>query len=121
MSEKFVFHGQTTFIDKPRETVIQNFQNTYIGTGDTEIDKINTELKSLIELIFSSKDLSKEDKEETVQAVHAVADQVKEQKGSKLTLKGTLQAIKDVVTTASDIAGPAAGIITTILKLIGLI
>jgi hypothetical protein len=120
MNEKFVFHGQTTFIDSPRDTVIQNFQNTYIVGDGSDRDKINSEIKKLVDLILDSKDLPKEDKEEAVQALHDVAEQVKEQKGSKLTVKGTLQAIQDVVSKAADIANPALGIITTVLKLLGI-
>ena len=55
MKEKFVFHGQTTFIDQPRETIIQNFQNQFIGS-DPESDEVNLELKKLVELILKSSD-----------------------------------------------------------------
>lgn len=120
MKEKFVFHGQTTFVDAPRDTVIQNFQNTCIVGDGSDRDKINSEIKELIHLILDSKDLSREGKEETVQALHTVAEQVKEHKGSKLTLKGALQAVQEVVSKAADIATPALGIITTVLKLLGL-
>jgi hypothetical protein len=119
MSEHFIFHGQTTFIDKPRDTVIQNFQNTYITGDGSDRDKINTELKKLVELILSSRELSNPAKAETVEAVHSVAAQVTEQKANKLTLKGTLQAIREVVSKAADIAVPAIGIFTTLAKLLG--
>lgn len=120
MSEKFVFHGQTTFIDQPRDTVIQNFQNTYVAGDNSDRDKVNLEIKKLVDLILSSNDLPKEEKEETVQALHSVAEQVKEQKGGKLTLKGTLKAVQEIVTKAADIAVPAVGIVTVVLKLLGL-
>ncbi len=120
MSEKFIFHGQTTFIDKPKDTVIQNFQNTYIAGDNSESDKVNLEIKRLIDLILDSKNIPNEEKQETVQALYSVAEQVKEQKGNKLTLKGTLKAIEEIVSKATDIAVPAIGIITTVLKLLGL-
>ena len=120
MSEDFVFHGQTTFINKPKDTVIQNFQNTYIAGDNSDRDKINLEIKKLVDLILSSKDVPKEDKEETVQALHSVAEQVKEQKGSKLSIKSTLKAVQEIVTKAADIAVPALGIITIVFKLLGL-
>jgi hypothetical protein len=120
MSEKFVFHGQTTFIDKPRDTVIQNFQNSYITGDNSDRDKINQEIIKLLELILSSKNLPKDEKEETIQAIHTVAEQVKEQKGNKLTIKGTLKVVQEIVTKAADIAVPALGTITTVMKLLGL-
>ena len=119
--ERFYFRGeQTTFINKPKDTVIQDFQNRYITGDGSDRDKANAELKKLVELILSSQELPKEEKEESVQAVHEVAEQVKDQKGSKLILKGTLQAVKEVVSKASDIAVPALSIISTVLKLLAL-
>ncbi len=120
MTEKFIFHGQTTFIDRPRDTVIQNFQNTYITGDGSDRDKINSEIKELVDLILKSKDLPKEDKEETVQALHDVAENIKEQKGNKLTIKSTLTAIQEIVKKAADIAVPALGIIETVMKLLGM-
>jgi hypothetical protein len=119
MHEKFVFHGQTTFIDKPRDTVIQNFQNTYLSGDGSDKDKACAQIKDLIELVLSSRDLPPDDKEEAVQALHSVAEQVKEQKGSRLSLKGTLHATAEVISKAADIAAPALGIITAVLKLLG--
>ncbi len=57
MSEKFVFHGQTTFIDQPKDSVIQNFQNTYIAGDNADTDQVNKEIKRLLELILNSQDL----------------------------------------------------------------
>ncbi len=92
MSEKFVFHGQTTFIDQPKDSVIQNFQNTYIAGDNADTDQVNKEIKRLLELILNSQDLPKEEKEETVQALHTIAEQIKEQKGSKLGIKGNAKS-----------------------------
>jgi hypothetical protein len=36
MSDQFIFHGQTTFIDKPLNSVIQNFQNSYISGDNSD-------------------------------------------------------------------------------------
>jgi hypothetical protein len=118
--EQFIFEGQTTFINKPRETVIRDFQNTYLRGDGSSADEINTQLEKLIELSLSSKDLPDADREETVQAIHAVAEQVRDDKVSRLSLKGTLEAVQGVVSKAADIAGPAIVIIGTVLKLAGL-
>ena len=120
MPDRFVFHGQTTFVNQPRDTVIKNFQNSYITGDGSDKDKANAELKKLVELILTSQELPKEEKEESLQAVHEVAEQVKDNKGTKLTLKGSLQAVKEVVSKASDIAVPALDIISTVLKLLAI-
>ena len=120
MSNEYNFHGSTTFIDKPSETIIQNFQNNYLTHDNSDKDKINTELIKLVKLVLTSKSISDVEKNETVEAIDSIASKVKEEKANKLTVKGTLQAIKDVVSKASDIAIPAMGIITTVMKLMGL-
>lgn len=120
MTEKFIFHGQTTFIDKPHDTVIQNFQNTYVVGDNSDRDKVNSEIKELVRLILNSKDLPRDDKEETVKALHAVAEQVKDEKATKLTIKGTLQAVQEIISKSTDIAVPALVIIKSVLKLLGM-
>ncbi len=120
MADKFIFRGQTTFIDKPSNSVIQNFQNSYIAGDGSSIDAINSELLKLVKLVLQSKDLPSDAKDEASKAIHLVAEQVKEKKGVKLTFKGSLQAIKEVVSKAADIAVPSLGIIKTIMKLLGL-
>jgi hypothetical protein len=118
--EKFVFQGQTTFINRPANTVIHDFQNNYIRGDGSTADQINLELKRLIELSLTSGDLPDNDKEEVVEAIHSVAGQVREGKANRITLKGTLEAIQSIVAKAADVAGPAIAIITTVLKLAGI-
>ncbi len=117
--ENFEFHGQTTFINKPSKTIIQNFQNNYLQGDGSEADQINRNLKNLIELTLDSKDLPDEDKEEVVGAAHAVAEQVRDKKANNITLRGTLEAMKTTVVKAADIAAPAIAIIEAILKIAG--
>lgn len=120
MSDKFIFHGQTTFIDKPRDTVIQNFQNTYIaGDGSTK-DKVNSEIGRLVELVFKTEDLPNEEKEEIAQALHSLASQIKEEKANRFSLKGTLEAVQNTVSKTADIATPAISIFSSIFELLGL-
>ena len=120
MSEEFKFHGQTTFINKPRDTVVQDFQNTYVSGDGSDRDKANKEIAKLIDLVLQSRNLPDEDKEDTTQALHSVADQVKEDKVNKLTVKGTLEAVKEIVSKGADITVPAYGLINTVLRLLGL-
>lgn len=119
MADQFTFYGQTTFIDKPLNSVIQNFQNSYISGDGSDRDKVNAELADLIKLVLSSKSMSDSTKEEIVESVHSVAEQVKEQKVNRLTVKGILEAIKESVSKTADVAAPALAIIATVLKLLG--
>jgi hypothetical protein len=117
---KFIIHGdRITFINQPSNTVIRDFQNTYMRGDGSTADQINAELKRLVELSLSSRDLPDDDKEGVVQAVHAIAEQVRDDKVTRLTFKGTLKEIKAIVVKASDIAGPALTIIAAVLKLAG--
>lgn len=118
--EKFEFHGQTTYINRPSNTVIHDFQNNYMRGDGSTVDQINSELKRLIELSLSSGELPEDDKEEVVAAIHSVAGQVRDGKANRLTLKGTLEAIQSIVGKAADVAGPAVTIIATVLKLAGI-
>jgi hypothetical protein len=117
--EKFEFHGQTTFINRPSKTIIQNFLNNYLQGDGSQADQINKNLQHLIELTLDSKDLPDEAKEEVVGTAHAVAEQVRDKKANKLTLRGTLEAIRATVVKAADIAAPAVAIIEAILKIAG--
>ena len=83
-------------------------------------EKTNSEISKLIKLVQDSKNLSDENKEDATQALNSIADQVKENKANKLTLKGTLTAVQDVVSKAADIAGPGLAIVSTVFKLLGL-
>lgn len=117
--EKFEFHGQTTFINKPSNTLIQDFQNRYLQGDGSRADQINENLRRLVELTLNSKDLPDEAKEEVVGAAHAVAEQVRDKKANAITLRGTLEAIKTTVVKAADIATPSIAIIEAILKIAG--
>lgn len=118
--DEFVFRGQTTFINRPSRTVVQNFQNTYLRGDGSTADRINAEFTKLGELCLGSRELPEGDKEEVVGAIHAVAEQVRDDKSNRLTLQGTLQAIETIVSRAADVADPALAIITTIMALAGL-
>jgi hypothetical protein len=118
--EKFTFHGQTTYINRPLNTVIHDFQNTYVRGDGSAADQINSALARLVELSLASADLPGSDKDDVVEAIHGVAEQVRDGKASRLSLKGTLDAIQSIVAKAADVAGPAITIINTILKLAGL-
>jgi hypothetical protein len=116
-----IYGGQVgTIISNPQQAV-SDFQNTFITGSNPENDKINLQLKELLEIILGSNDLPDDDKEQAARAVQAVAKEVKEGKSqeNKLTIKGILEKVGDVVSKAADIAGPAIAIITAVMKFLG--
>lgn len=118
-NESYNFHGQTTFINKPINTVISDFQKEYVTGADGSEQGLLRSLQQIVELLLSSADLPDRDKEEAVAAVHAVARQVKDKSGSRFTVQGTLEALNSLVGKAADIATPAMALIATALKLAG--
>lgn len=119
--ESFVFHGQTTFINRPRDTVIRDFQNEYVKGDGSTADQINSQLGRLVELLLESRELPDAEKEEAVRAVDTLAAEVTAERASRFSLKGTLREIGEVVQGANDIAKPALGVISTVLKIAALV
>jgi hypothetical protein len=115
MGNIFNFHGQTTFIDKPKDTIIKDFQNQYITGDNQQANEINSNLLKLIEVILETKNISNEDKNSSVDALHRIATDVKDGKANKLTAKGTLKSIQEIVTKTSEVVSPAIAIIKTLL------
>jgi hypothetical protein len=68
VSENFYFQGaNTTFINRPKDTVIRDFQNSYgSGAGAGELGR-------LLELVLSSGSLGDRQREEAAAAVHELA------------------------------------------------
>lgn len=113
MNEKFVFNGQTTFVNQPISTIISNFQNTFVDENqDRQV--LFIELQKMIEVILRSVDAPAEEKEEMVEAAHEVARQISSGSGNRLTWRGMLDAIKDVATKVADIAVPVAQAVAAI-------
>lgn len=113
MSENFEFNGPTTFVNKPVDTVIQNFQNTYSTEGGQQ-------LADLLRLVLTSHDLSEADRQTAARLVSesAAAEQTGDapagdEQESRLTRVGAL------VSGAADIAGPAARIVESVSKILG--
>lgn len=108
MSENFEFHGPTTFVNKPVDTVIQDFQNTY--TTDA-----GQQLAALLRLILTSRDLPEADRTIAARLVGEVASS--KQAGDEP--KSRLAKIGDLVSGAADIAGPAARIVESVSMIVG--
>ena len=106
MSETFNFHGPTTFINRPVNSVIQDFQNAY-GTG-AEADQ----LRELLRLVLTSTALPEPDRTRAAAAVDEAARELPHGRG----ILDRLKVVSEIVARASDIAAPAADIIGRLIR-----
>ena len=74
MGDKFEFQGHTTFINKPRSTVIRDFQKHFVTGDNTDDDSVSSKLANLIRIALDSKDLPDAEKEEVVATLHTTAE-----------------------------------------------
>ncbi|MFD6995083.1 hypothetical protein ACFWA5_02115 [Streptomyces mirabilis] len=114
VSENFYFQGEnTTFINRPRETVIQDFQNTYssLPGGD--------ELTRLLQLILSSRDLSEADREEAAGTVHDLARLGTSTQPDVAAARTRMERLRELVTSSADIVQPALAIIASVATFFG--
>jgi hypothetical protein len=110
MSENFHFHGPTTFINRPVDTVIRDFQNTYGSSSDEAV-----QLRELLRLVLSSTALPEADRERAATAVHDAARELPQGRG----VVDRLKVVSEIVARASDIAAPAADLIGRLLQVFG--
>ncbi|MFF4213182.1 hypothetical protein ACFYZE_28300 [Streptomyces sp. NPDC001796] len=114
VSENFYFQGEnTTFINRPQDTVVQDFQNTYssLASGD--------ELTRLLQLILSSRDLSDADREEAAGAVHDLARIGTSTSPDVSAARTRMERLRELVTSSADIVQPALAIIASIAGFFG--
>ena len=112
MSENFNFYGQTTFINRPVDTVIQDFQNSYASVIGQE------DLSRLLRLVLSSQDLPDDTKEDAAATVDEVAKDLVDPQPNKDAVHTKLEKLRTIVSRAADIAVPALQIIAAVLILI---
>ncbi|MBC3840638.1 hypothetical protein GXW82_11300 [Streptacidiphilus sp. 4-A2] len=109
MVENFNFHGAgTTFINHPKDTVIRDFQNTYRSGPAVE------DLRSLLDLVLSSRDLADADREAAAQEVHTVARLAEDPQQPRAEVRTRLERLRAVLAGAADIAQPALVLLAAI-------
>ena len=113
MSDQFNFYGQTSFVNRPTNTVISDFQNMYMS------EPANDELAELLNSVLSSEQLGDGEREQAARLIHEVAEEIASTEPEGGKIRTTLESIKAIVSQASDIAGPALGIISKVFELIG--
>jgi hypothetical protein len=112
VSENFHFHGQnTTFINRPQDTIIQDFQNTYPTTLGLD------ELTRLLQLVLSSRDFTTSDREEAAETIRDVARLGASRHQDLPTARTRLERLRSLLTTCADVAQPALQIVASLLKL----
>lgn len=109
MTENFNFHGQTTFINRPVNTVITDFQNSH-GS--------DTDLAGLLRLVLTSEQLTDEQREQVAQLINEVAGELDTGTPDGGKTRKQLERIKTTVSKAADIATPALTIIAKVLELL---
>ncbi|MFI8001918.1 hypothetical protein [Streptomyces sp. NPDC086010] len=107
MTENFHFNGQnTTFINRPKDTVVQDFQNQH-GTTLCADD-----LRQLLGLTLSSTELSDTERDEAAQAVHDLATLSGEPDVGAFRLRA--ERLRELLAGAADIAQPALALLATV-------
>ncbi|MFF8843919.1 hypothetical protein ACF08N_14550 [Streptomyces sp. NPDC015127] len=114
VSENFYFQGtNTTFINRPVDTVVSDFQNTYeSGIGGFE-------LTFLLQTVLSSRDLSDADREEAAGVVHDLARITTDPEPDVPAVRSRLERLRELVAGGADIAQPALGLIASVAGLFG--
>lgn len=120
MADRFNFYGQTTFINQPVNTVISDFQKTYIENAAGEAASVLEELKTLVQLLLRSEELEPSKKEEAVRAAHELAEEISRPEAAKPALEERQARLKQLLSGVADVAGPAARIIAAISRFIAL-
>lgn len=111
MTENFNFHGQTTFINRPVNTIIQDFQRVYAPSPERE------QLAELLRLVLTSASLRDAEKEQAAEDIHRVARELAAAKPDKESVKSKLTTLQNALSKAVDIAKPALTITAELIKI----
>ncbi|WP_316785181.1 hypothetical protein [Streptomyces sasae] len=112
LSENFYFQGEnTTFINRPRDTVIQDFQNTH-GTATGADD-----LTQLLRLVLSSRSMTAADREEAATTIHDLARIGSDPQPDAAATSTRMDRLRALLTSSADIAQPALALLTSLTAL----
>jgi hypothetical protein len=112
VTENFNFHGQTTFINRPTNTVVTDFQNTHSAAP------AGHDLATLLQLVLTSEELGDDGRELVATLIHELAGDLEDPVADQGGARRKLERIKTTVGQAADIAGPALGIVAKILEIL---
>jgi hypothetical protein len=109
MSENFYFQGEnTTFINRPQDTVIRDFQNahgTAVGADD---------LTRLLRLVLSSENMTATDREEVAVTIHDLARIGSSPEPDRAVAGTRLERLRELLASSADIAQPALALLASV-------
>lgn len=107
--DNFSFHGEhTTFVNRPRSTVIRDFQNTYATAAHAE------DLTGLLRLVLESRDTPAPAREEAAAAIHDLARLGAEPERDVPATTARLERLRTLLASSADIAQPALAILASL-------
>ncbi|WP_405461872.1 hypothetical protein OG786_30230 [Streptomyces sp. NBC_00101] len=107
--DNFSFHGEhTTFVNRPRSTVIRDFQNTYATAAHAE------DLVGLLRLVLESRDTPEPAREEAAAAIHDLARLGAEPEHDGPAATARLERLRTLLASSADIAQPALTILASL-------
>jgi hypothetical protein len=112
MQENFNFYGPATFINRPVDTVVQDFQNVHSSTEG------RGDLVALLRLVLSSADIDDSTREEAAGLIHEVAGELEAPERDASAIRAKLGKLRAAVSRVADIAEPALSIISSVLRLL---
>ncbi|MEU6156152.1 hypothetical protein ABZ816_39885 [Actinosynnema sp. NPDC047251] len=106
--ENITIHGPTTFINKPINTVIKDFQNTHTST-------YGARLAEVLRLTLNSEDLPPADRVELAKRVTKAVDVLESPNvRSRFAVRYALADIRDLAYRSKDVAQPVSDILKSI-------
>lgn len=109
VSENFYFQGEnTTFINRPQDTVIRDFQNTYATAAHAD------DLIQLLRLVLTSGNMAAADRDAAAGVIHDLARLGTASEPDLPTARARLERLRTLLASSADIAQPALAILASL-------
>ncbi|GAA2672715.1 hypothetical protein GCM10010400_38480 [Streptomyces aculeolatus] len=109
VTENFYFQGEnTTFINRPQDTVIRDFQNTY-GTIQHADDLIR-----LLQLVLASRDMAAANRNAAASEIHDLARIGADPEPDLPAARTRIERLRALLSSGADIAQPALAILASL-------
>lgn len=109
VSENFYFQGEnTTFINRPQDTVIRDFQNTYATAAHAD------DLSELLRLVLTSRDMAAPDRDAAAGVIHDLARLGTGPEPDLPAARVRLERLRTLIASGADIAQPALAILASL-------
>ncbi|MGW8688102.1 hypothetical protein ACWGNN_45315 [Streptomyces sp. NPDC055817] len=109
VTENFYFQGEnTTFINRPQDTVIRDFQNTY-GTAQHADG-----LTRLLQLVLESRDVAAADRDAAAGEIHDLARIGADPEPDLPAARTRIERLRALLSSGADIAQPALAILASL-------